>query len=150
MCRLNCFTAQLLFVQCESRSASTAGMLWFQLYQQACSKTEQSTADPCIALFLERSHFSVSVTQVQKGRGEGNHSHILSVWALIHWGSCLYTLIWLRLNRRETEQKRREQEKQEVFIFPHICKGRSCGTRVKKQSFSCFVFRLGRWQGGCH
>lgn len=67
--------------------------------------------------FLERSHFSPSVTQVQKGGGEGNHSHILSLCTLIHLGSCLYTHIWLRPSRNM--EKRWDRGQMGLKKFQH-------------------------------
>lgn len=63
------------------------------------------------------------------GRGEGNHSHILCLCALIHRGLCLYTTSYdLRQSRQR--QERQSRGKQSLFIFLYICKG---GTRVKER-----------------
>lgn len=100
-------------------SASSAGMLRLKPSQQACNRAELTPPWP---FFGNEPLFTVCDAG-SKGRGEGNHSHILSLCALIHRGSCLYTLIWLRQSRGETEQKEgREtgQGKQNVFIFLYI------------------------------
>lgn len=112
-------------------SASTAGILRLKPYQQSCSRAELTPAWP----FFGKEPLLAVCDAGSKGRGEGNHSHILSLCTLIHRGSWLYTLIWPRQGGEAEQKKGRERErgKQKVFIFLYICKGRICGTRVKEQ-----------------
>lgn len=73
---------------------------------------EQSRADPCVAPSFGKEPLFTVCDAGSKGRGEGNHSHILSLCALIHRGSCLYTLIWLRQS-----WKRDWGRKKSIFLY---------------------------------
>ena len=131
--------------------AVSAGMQRFKPYQQAAAEQCWPLFGPF--LFWKGATLHCLWYRFKKGEVRGI-SHILPLRALIHGGSCLYTLIWLRQSRGETEQKGGRGDgatgrgKQKVFVFLYICKGRICGTRVKEVS-SCFVFRVGPRQSSC-
>lgn len=103
------------------------------------------TADPR----LERSRFSLSDAG-SKMRGELNHSHILSLCTRIHWGWCLYSLIWLRARRDRAGGGRRDgpgRGKQRcLFSFTYV----KAGHVWKSGGLICLVFRVGLHQSGCH
>lgn len=82
---------------------------------------EQSRADPCLAPCFGKEPLFTVCDAGSKDRGEGNHSHILSLCALIHRGSCLYTLIWLRPSRKREERLDRGGKK---YFSLHL---RGCG-----------------------
>lgn len=65
--------------------------------ESAAAEQNRAELTPAWPRTLEKSHFSLSVTQVQKGEVRGiSLISCMTVCTPIHTGSCLYTLILLR------------------------------------------------------
>lgn len=92
-------------------------LFWDAEVETTSIGTQQSGADPCMAFFLKRSHFSLSVMRVQTGEAMGITLISFSLCALIHSQMFIHPHMTKTKQRPITERKDRPSTGSKMCLF---------------------------------